>query len=433
MTQSSTRAIATALAVAALTCIASSMAMAQEQKDKLAHRKGVIVVKAPAGAEVQVEQLRHEFRWGAGLTHGRYITWRRNPKRKRTEEEWARLDERVAKVRKLVLENFNSITFGSEIKWDFTEKKRGEPNYEPMDTAMDWAEKHDLTVRGHCLFWGADRTPDWVKKLRGKELLAAYEKRAKEAVSRYKGRLVDWDFRNETLNGNRWDERMLGKGIHARITRWVKETDPDVTVCMNEFHVLSSEGKCKSYIRKAQSILKNGGVIDALGCQGHYYDEDFDRGRLKRCLDMLAALKRPIVITEFNMPGQRSRYCKNWKATYSEAQEKRKAAIIRDYLRICFEHPAVDGFYFWYPWEAATWIRASALWSNDAEPKPALIEYRKLVFGEWWTKFGGKADQEGECRVPAFFGRYKVIVNGKEQAVELKKKAGSVTVDFTKE
>ena len=391
--------------------------------DRLAHRKGTIVINAAPGTEVRVEQTRHAFRFGAGLSYGRYIEWtsRKGP----TPEQKALSD----KVEQLVLANFNSITPGGEVKWDYTEKERGKPKYRMMDLSVDWAEKHDFTVRGHCLFWGYDRIPDWVRRLRGKELLRAYEKRAREAVGRYKGRLIDWDFRNETLNGHHWDEKMLGKGIQAKITRWVKETDPKVRVCMNEFDVLSNEGKCRRYIAKFHSILKNGGVVDALGCQGHSCNEDFDRAQLKRCLDMLAKLKRPIIITEFNMPGQKSKYCKS-KLAYNPAQQKKKALIIRDYLRICFEHPAVEGFYFWYPWEAATWIRASALWDKKAEPLPALEEYRKLVFGEWWTTFAGKTDATGECRVQAFFGRHRIAAAGKETEVELRKPAGSVTIQL---
>jgi endo-1,4-beta-xylanase len=432
MKQWSVYSMARALAVVALTGIDFSAASAREaapaKKDPLAHRKGVIVVKAPAGAEVRVEQLRHEFLFGVGAS-SRHLWNFKHPN--------AELSERFEKFSKQIAENFNLVTPGGEIKWDFVEKEHGKPQYDLMDGCVDWAEKHGLAVRGHCLFWDIPRIPPWVLKLRGKELLAAYQKRAKEVVERYKGRLIDWDFRNEILNGSHFDERNLDKGIYAKMTRWVKEADPDCNVCMNEFGVLSSEGKARAYVAAFQRIVKQGGVVDKLGCQGHYHGEDFNRGQLKRCLDIVAALKRPIIITEFNLPGQTSRYRRGNRAWPKEPltaeQEKQKAAGTRDYLRICFEHPAVEAFVFWYPWEANTWIPQSALWKSDLTPTPALIEYRKLVFGEWWTKFAGKADAEGICRVPAFFGRHKVIVNGKERTVELKKKAGRVTVDFTQE
>jgi GH35 family endo-1,4-beta-xylanase len=398
-------------------------------RDVLAHRKGTIVVSAMPGALVRVEQVKHEFRFGIGLTHRRYVDWKSWRTRRRDVPAHRRKIERLEKA---LLENFNSITPGSEVKWDFIEKRRGMPVYGHMDEAVDWAETHGLTVRGHCLFWGDDRTPEWVKRLRGGELRAVYRRRVKEAVGRYKGRLVDWDFRNETLNGNRWDERMLGKGILARITRWVKEADPDANVCMNEFGVLCSEAKCARYVRTCRSILEHGGVVDCLGCQGHSHGEDFDRGRLKRCLDMLAALRRPILITEFNMPGQTSKYGTNSRAAYSAAREEEKAKEVRDYLRICFEHPAVEGFYFWYPWESCTWIRASALWKDDLTPTPALVEYRKLAFDAWWTRFEGRTDARGECRVPAFFGTHRVSVGGTSRDVRLAKKDGSARVEFAR-
>jgi endo-1,4-beta-xylanase len=377
-------------------------------KDRVMHRKGVILVKAAPGVTVRVEQLRHAFRFGAAA----------RPTSKAVEE--------------VLLANFNSIVPPNCVKWHETEKKRGEPDYRRMDEAVAWAEKAGFTVRGHNIFWDQPYLPGWVTRLKGPEALAAYEKRAREVAGRYRGRLIDWDFRNEILNGGHWDERTMGKGIYAKMTRWVKEADPDVNVCMNEFDVLSNTRKCEAYIRRFRSILENGGVVDVLGCQGHYHGEDFNRRTLKRCLDMLAELKRPIIITEFNMPGQTSRYCKNTKLTLTPEQEKKKAVNLRDYLRICFEHPAVEGFYFWGIIGNANWIPASSLWSQDHKPTPALAEYRRLVFGEWWTKFDGRTDEKGECRMPAFFGKHKVSVDGDERTVELKNKAGSVMVDFTR-
>ena len=283
-----------------------------------------------------------------------------------------------------------------------------------------------MKVRGHNVFWsGTSFIPEWVKSLKKKEALLVHEKRAREVVTRYKGRLVDWDFCNETLNGNHWEMRVMGDDIHAKMTRWVKEQDPECRVCMNEFGVLSSEGKCRRYIEKVKAILKQGGVIDALGCQGHYHGEDFNRTTLKRCLDMLGELNLPILITEFNMPGQKSKYRGNHKGKLSPDEEKRKAVAVRDYLRISFQHPSVEAFIFWGAWEPHLWIPASALWKSDMSPTPALKEYRKLVFEKWWTKWEGKADEKGECRLTPFFGRHRIRSGGKELAVELVKGKGA--------
>jgi endo-1,4-beta-xylanase len=51
------------------------------------------------------------------------------------------------------------------------------------------------------------------------------------------------------------------------------------------------------------------GVPNAgFGVQGHLHSESFSREDLKRSLDSLAQFGLPIRITEFNLPGQRSKY-----------------------------------------------------------------------------------------------------------------------------
>lgn len=55
-------------------------------------------------------------------------------------------------------------------------------------------------------------------------------------------------------------------------------------------------------------LLKQGVPIAGIGVQGHLHVETFDRGQLKNALDSLAKFKLPIRVTEFNIPGQRSKF-----------------------------------------------------------------------------------------------------------------------------
>jgi hypothetical protein len=103
---------------------------------------------------------------------------------------------------------------------------------------------------------------------------------------------------------------------------------------------------------------------------------------------------------------------------------------LRDYYRICFAHPAVQGILMWGFWEGANWIPQSSLYLRDWTPTPAARAYRELVFNQWWTRWEGKADAKGECRVPAFFGRHRVTANGRERTVQLRKETGEALVSF---
>jgi hypothetical protein len=41
------------------------------------------------------------------------------------------------------------------------------------------------------------------------------------------------------------------------------------------------------------------------------------------------------------------------------------------------------------------------------------------LFKQWWTTWQGKADAQGRCEVPAFYGRHRVAAGGKEMVVSL--------------
>ena len=77
--------------------------------------------------------------------------------------------------------------------------------------------------------------------------------------------------------------------------------------------------------------------------------------------------------TEFNFPGQRSKYyqAENRQTQLTPEEEKAKAEALRQYYRICFAHPAVTGIMMWGFWEGANWIPQSSLYRRDWTPTPA--------------------------------------------------------------
>jgi endo-1,4-beta-xylanase len=48
--------------------------------------------------------------------------------------------------------------------------------------------------------------------------------------------------------------------------------------------------------------------VSGIGVQGHLHDDSFDPATLQKSLDDLSQFQLPICITEFNFPGQRSKY-----------------------------------------------------------------------------------------------------------------------------
>jgi GH35 family endo-1,4-beta-xylanase len=385
------------------------------EKSIAINRKGEITVKAKPGSQINVEQLRHEFWFGCAISNYMVNSSISEADRNKYKEKF--------------LENFNSAVTENAVKWANMEPRKGEVNYSVVDAILAWTEANKIPLRGHNLFWGIPQfIQPWVKELSNEELEQTLKNRALTVTSRYKGRFAEYDLNNEMIHGNYYELR-LGPDITKKMAEWARTGDPKIRLFLNDYDILTGV-KLPEYMVHIRLLLKQGVPIGGIGVQGHLHGELFDRGQLKNALDSLAKFHLPIRVTEFNMPGQRSKYAIDGNLQMTPEEEESRAKEIVDYYRICFAHPAVEGILMWGFWEGSNWIPASSLYKKDWTPTPAATAYKNLIFKEWWTSEKGNTNSKGEFSTPAFFGIYKITVNGKTKEVDLTKAKGKVVVEF---
>jgi GH35 family endo-1,4-beta-xylanase len=390
------------------------------------YRKGEITVSAKKGSEVKVEQLGHEFWFGCAIPNslgGRGMS-----------------AENLNMFKQKFLENFNSAVTENSLKWAIMEPQKDKENYAVTDSILAWTEKNNIPLRGHNLFWGIARSPNtgqqyvqqWVMDLTDEELRQRIHDRAIRITKYYKGRFAEYDFNNEMIHGNYYEDR-LGPEITKLMATWAHEGDPDAKLWLNDYDILIKESPLgiglPEFMAHIRKLLKEGVPIAGIGVQGHSFLETFDRKFVKDALDSLAQFNLPLRITEFNIPGMRSTLK---SAQLTQEQEILKAKEIVDFYKLCFAHPAVEGIIMWGFWEGANWVPSSSMYKRDWTPTPSAEAYRNLVFKEWWTNMSGAASKKGIYTVPAFYGKYKVTVNGVSKEVDLTKEKGKITVDFRK-
>lgn len=398
----------------ALSAFACSGVSAEDFEDAiLKHRRGTLVIEAPAGTGVKVEQVGHEFWFGAALANQAFG-------RGMSEEDKAR-------YREIFLSHFNAGVTENALKWHVMEPRRGRVDYSVVDGILAWTEENGIPLRGHNIFWGIpNRVPEWQKDLNDAELKEVLEQRARDVGRRYRGRFAEYDLNNEMMHADYYQER-LGPGVPVDMARWVKSEDPDAVLFLNDYDVLTGK-RLEEFVEHVRKLQGMGVPVGGLGVQGHSHGDSFDRETLKKALDRLAEFGLPIRVTEFNFPGQHSRHYGERGVRLSDDEEEKKAQCLTDFLTICFAHPAVDGVLFWGFWEGANWIPCSSLYRRDWSPTPAAEAYRSLVFGRWWSQSDGRTDSEGRLEVSAFYGRHRVSAGGKSVVVELKRSEGRTTI-----
>jgi GH35 family endo-1,4-beta-xylanase len=381
-----------------------------------AHRTGTLIIQARPGAQISVEQLKHEFWFGATLPTGMF------------EGRMSAAD--IAKFEEIFPQLFNAGVIESAFKWHDMEREHGSVRYAVVDAMLRWAAARQIPLRGHCIYWGIpNRVQPWLKALSDDELRSELARRGRSVAARYRGQFAEYDLNNEMIHANYYEQR-LGETITPQMARWVLEGDPAARLYVNDYDITTGN-RLDDYVRHIRKLLDQGVPLAGIGVQGHLHGDSFDPAALQRSLDVLAQFRLPIRITEFNFPGQRSRYYRDPEARklpLSPAEEEAKAKALREYFRICFAHPAVSGVLLWGFWEGANWIPQSSLFRRDWSPTPAAEAYRDLVTREWRTRWSGGAGPDGRAEVRAIFGSYRITIDGKERLLEFPKAAGRLLV-----
>ncbi len=380
------------------------------------YRKGELIIKAKPGDKVIVEQLSHEFWFGCAISNSL------------VSGSMSENDSRQYKEK--FLQNFNSAVTENAVKWYSMEPRKGEVNFAIVDGILRWTEENHIPLRGHNLFWGIPKfVQPWIKELSDDELRQTIRNRAETVTRRYKGRFAEYDLNNEMIHGNYYEER-LGPEITKLMAQWAHNGDPDAKLYLNDYEILTGN-RLADYMAQIRKLLKEGVPIAGIGVQGHSHGETFDRYQLKNALDSLAVFKLPIRVTEFNIPGQRSKYYTDKIFVMTPQEEELKAKELVDFYRICFAHPAVQGILMWGFWEGNNWIPVSSLYKHDWSSTPAAEAYQNLIFKEWWTKESGVAGSDGVFSTKAFYGKYKVTVDSISKEIYLNKEKGNAIVDFS--
>lgn len=81
-------------------------------------------------------------------------------------------------VNKMTGEMFNLLTCENEMKWEVSEPHQGKPNYARADAIVQYAQQHNMKLRGHTLVW-YKQAPQWVNHLNKTDLHAAMITRIK--------------------------------------------------------------------------------------------------------------------------------------------------------------------------------------------------------------------------------------------------------------
>ncbi|MDD4016997.1 MAG: endo-1,4-beta-xylanase [Kiritimatiellae bacterium] len=427
------------------------------------HRKADASLKladVPAGTEVKVEQLSHDFIFGAHIFNFDQLG---TPERNRKYKElygtlfnsatiafyWKTFEVEPGRPR------FKADERDTEAYWNSVKEPKKEPHWRrpATDPVVGFCESKGVRLHGHTIIWGSNKWqyPEWLferfcppaekakilalgadglKKLTPaqigelapvycRELRRLFEKRVVELAGYYKGRLHSWDVVNESATDFSKGHMIPGDAIcksvyglmpgdytyHAFKTAG-RLFPENVALNINDY--LNSA----AYTSQVKDLLARGCRIDIMGTQMHLFNP-------QQCLDIAdgkpietpeIVWKRMETLAKAGLPLHLSEITITSPGDDARGREI-QAVIARNLYRLWFSVKPMMGITWWNvvddcgaPGEPSV----SGLFTRDMEPKPSFHALNGLINGDWKTRLTLKAGEGGSVRFRGFKGRYRV-------------------------
>jgi endo-1,4-beta-xylanase len=259
-----------------------------------------------------------------------------------------------------LLAHFNQVTPGNAGKWGSVEATRDVMSFTELDTAYQFAKQNHLPFKLHTLIWGSQQ-PSWIDGLTTDEQLAEIEQWMSALAERYPN--VDMiDVVNEPLHAPPSYAAALG-GSGDTGWNWVvkafelaRSHFPNAELLLNDYSILTTVSATQDYV-KLVKVLKDRGLIDGIGEQGHFYERAPELSVVTTNLNALAATGLPLYISELDL---------------NLADDAQQANRMRDLFTTFWSNPSVVGITHWGYLQNNVWQPNIYLVRNDGSLRPAL-------------------------------------------------------------
>jgi endo-1,4-beta-xylanase len=299
----------------------------------------------------------------------------------------------------IVAGQFSVVTPGNEMKWQVVEPTQGMFDWSGADRLVAFAEQHGQLVRGHTLLWH-NQLPGWLTSgvangtISNDQLRGLLHQHITTEVSRYKGRIWQWDVANEfftdsnpsTINPNDFWVSHLGTGVIADAFRWAHQADPHALLFYNDYNIAGEDGsnaKSDAVFAWLKDMLAQGVPIHGVGDQGHLDTQfGFSGARMQQDLERYASLGLKVAITEAdvrtNVDGPATQVPTDSLAQFAQPFE------FGQMLKAAMAVPDCLSFTVWGFGDADSWVPGfftgegyATIYDVNLQPKPAFFELQQ--------------------------------------------------------
>lgn len=286
---------------------------------------------------------------------------------------------------KLLTSQFNMVVCENEMKFDATEPSQGSFNYYHGDRLVNFAQKHNMRIRGHALIWHS-QVASWVssdgkkndKNYSAEDLQNIMKNHIDNVVTHWKGKIAEWDVCNEVLDDDQSIVRTNPTSFKLRASsiwnyagtdyiekafKWAHEADPDAQLILNDYGVeFKGQAKAEAFYNLAKYLKEKGVPINGVGLQCHLDVGKVDLAKLKATIERFNAIGLRCIITELDLGMDNT-----------ETNRAQQAKDFYNIAKVAMEANNCNEIMVWGLTDDMTWRnnRNPLLYNGDLTPKDA--------------------------------------------------------------
>jgi GH35 family endo-1,4-beta-xylanase len=358
----------------------------------------------------------------------------------------------AARYQNFVSSHFNTLVPSNMGKWDSNEATANQPTMGQVDTILNYADAHHMSVRMHNLIWG-NQQPSWVNTLisGAKSSDPAVSGPAKTSlmnaianrISYYVGdgdadtadgdrsrKYIELDVLNEALREGTYHSIFSDHDIaqiYQKVQTAVTAAGAQARLYTNEYNVLQystdpvsgASDLYANWYRHEVEAYNNAGLGQVVTGIGVQYSVDartsnaqvHSASRIESVLQNLSVTGLPITLTEFSVQPTTGGVT---------ASLQRSSDIYSESLRMVYGTPQATSFLIWEAWPPSTTDNTTIVDSNwkPTQSGQTLID----LLNSWTTPTQNLVvGPDGTIDLHGFWGDYDLTINGHSLPLTLSK------------
>lgn len=279
---------------------------------------------------------------------------------------------------------FGLLAAENAMKFGPLQPTQGNFSFREADALVDFAEAHDMRVRGHALVWH-NQNPSWLTNgnRTREQMMDILRTHITTVVTRYADQIDAWDVVNEAVNDDGslretiWSETIGPEYIELAF-RWAHEADPDARLFYNDYGAEGTGRKSDAVYALAQNLLQEGVPIHGVGLQMHVSTDWAPRpSDVAANMARLGDLGLEVQITEMDV---------RMPLPPTDDKELMQAGVYADMLDVCLDAWNCTAFVLWGFTDRHSWVPstfngqgAALIFDEDYVPKYAYTALQQVL------------------------------------------------------